>query len=521
MKRFILDNCLTVKGGLNNRVTLESWWVNKGVSDIRDRIIIETSNLHTPSFSERLYNIVNAFPAHICSCGKETSFNSYKDGYYKFCSTYCSTQDADRNTKIHLNRDYPTEKEKAKATNQKRYGVDWYFQTEEQKLKAKQTKIERYGDANFSNPAKTKITNMERYGVEYAILSPLVKKKSDNSIRQRNPSLWDAEWLQSTNQSHSISEMADMLGVTHKTILDSMRRLDVRPKFFPSKFNKTQGEILEFIDSLFDGEIRYNDRRVIPPKELDIYIPDLSLAIEFNGIYWHSYDHSPDHEEKYRHLTKHDLCREKGIRLIQIWDIEWIEKQTIIKDIIRRAIGKTENVVQARKTVIKTISQQMLDSFLNTNHVQGSINSKIRYGLFSDDELIAVMSFGWARFNKNHEYELLRYAQRCNYHVVGGSEKLFKKFIRDVPNSSVVSYSDRRLFVGDIYTRLGFSNAGSTDLDYFWVKKNMMLSRYETQKKKLHKLLGDGFDPTLTENQNMFNNGYRKLYSCGHNIWSR
>src|SRR5690606_36947302 len=124
----------------------------------------------------------------------------------------------------------------------------------------------------------------------------------------------------------------------------------------------------------------------IAPKELDIYIPEFNLAIEYNGIYWPSF---PIKNKSY-HLDKAKACEAKGIRLIQIWEHEWLTKQNIIKDIILHTMNKTARNVYARKTLIKEIDGNTYRSFIETNSIYGYRGAKYKFGMFLNMELVMV-----------------------------------------------------------------------------------------------------------------------------------
>lgn len=253
---------------------------------------------------------------------------------------------------------------------------------------------------------------------------------------------------------------------------------------------------------------------MIRPLELDIYLPDKNVAIEFDGLYWHSEENGKGEEY---HLSKTEECENIGIHLLHVFEDEWNDKQEIVKDRIRSILGFNGRIF-ARKCVVKELDAKECKEFLDANHLQGYYNAKHRYGLIYEGELVATMTFGKPRFNKNYDYELMRYSCRIGCNVVGGAGKLLAHFRRN-HEGSIVSYADRRYSDGNVYERLGFVKVGVSQPNYWYVRNGEKLSRYQCQKHKLAKLLGDGYDENISEHENMRLNGYDKIYDCGNLVY--
>ena len=270
--------------------------------------------------------------------------------------------------------------------------------------------------------------------------------------------------------------------------------------------SKEENILVAYIRNLGNYKIITNDRTIIKPKELDIYIPEKKLAIEFNGDYWHN----EEKVGKYYHQEKSLACREQNIRLIHIFEHEWINKQNICASIIKSSLGIYDKVVYARNCAIKYISSDDYRNFLDENHLQGNTNSSIRYGLYYQDELVAVIGFGKSRF-KSGEMELHRFCCKLNYHIPGA----FSKLIKHSNIFNFITYVDLAHFTGDRYKKLGFEEISVTEPNYKWVKGNTTLNRFATQKHKLAKLL-ENYDENLTEAENMEMNGYYQLFDSGN-----
>jgi G:T-mismatch repair DNA endonuclease (very short patch repair protein) len=289
-------------------------------------------------------------------------------------------------------------------------------------------------------------------------------------------------------------------------------------KCFPiSNGSCKEQELADFCKQYFPKLIKH-DRTLIKPYELDIVIPELKLAIEFNGVYWHS--DKVKNDINY-HLNKTLECEKIGYHLIHIWEYEWDDllKQEIIKAKLKALFNVEQERIYARKCIIKEISTQQKNEFLNKHHIQGEDKSKVKLGLFYENELVAVMTFGKPRFNKNYEWELIRYA--TSKHVIGGAGKLLSYFERKFKPKSIITYADRRFSQGNMYYKLGFKFSRNNVPSYIWVNDKLVYSRFQCQKSKLKELLRDNFNEDLSENENMSLNGFYKLYDCGNLVFEK
>lgn len=262
-------------------------------------------------------------------------------------------------------------------------------------------------------------------------------------------------------------------------------------------------------------QAEFSNRNLIG-KELDLLFAESGLGIEVNGRFWHS---EYNGKSKDYHLEKTERCLEKGMTLLHFWEDEVVFKQPIVESMIDARLGKSTKIY-ARNTEVREVPVTDTKQFLSDNHLQGSAQALAAYGLFSEGLLVSVMTFAKPRFNKSFEYEIIRYATKINLTVVGGSSKLFKAFVKDYQPSSVITYADRRYSEGKVYETIGFSFSKNSKPSYFYTKGNKNLSRYSCQKHKLQKLLGDKFDPDKSEHENMFANGWYRVYDCGSKVFT-
>lgn len=275
--------------------------------------------------------------------------------------------------------------------------------------------------------------------------------------------------------------------------------------------SKGEKEIIKFLSPF---ECEEHNHSIANGKEIDIYIPSLKLGIEYDGLRWHSEQFVQNNNY---HLEKTNECADKGIRLIHIFEDEWIYKNEIVKSRLLNIIGKTPNKIYGRKCEIKFVANDVTRDFLNENHIQGYCNSSIRYGLYYNGELVSLMTFGKLRKNLGSEscdghYELLRFCNKLNTTVIGGASKLFKFFLKTHHPSEVISYADRRWSFGNMYEKLGFTLSHISQPNYFYVIGNERENRFKYRKDVL---VSEGYDESKSEHQIMLERGIYRIYDCG------
>jgi hypothetical protein len=272
-------------------------------------------------------------------------------------------------------------------------------------------------------------------------------------------------------------------------------------------------EISEYIRELGFNTVE-KDRSTLADKEIDILVPDANIGIEYDGLYWHS----DEFKDRNYHLNKTEQCMSVGIRLIHIFEDEWNDKKNIIKSIISNILGKTYIKIYARNCEVREVGQKEKKEFLNNNHIQGNINSKINFGLYFDNQLVSLMCFGKPRVNlgrrdsEDDEYELLRFCNKLYTTVVGGASKLFKHFVNAYSPTLITSYCDRRWSIGNMYETLGFTLSHKSQPNYYYIQGNNRKNRFKFRKSELIK---EGFDPNKSESDIMKERGIHRIYDCG------
>lgn len=276
--------------------------------------------------------------------------------------------------------------------------------------------------------------------------------------------------------------------------------------------SNAEREICAFLYRFFPEEdISVRDRTVLSGgKELDIFIPKLGLAIEYNGLIWHS---EKFNKGKNYHLDKLVECNGKGIKLIQVFEDEWLERKDIVLSKIRHIIGKDCGVVvPARKCVITEVPKGEAHAFLDANHIQGSAGATVFVGAYHLSDLVAVMGFR----RVGEEWELVRFATLDGIRCCGIGSRLFRRFVREFAPEKVKSFADRRWTTdkdSNLYTKLGFCLTEVLPPDYRYVNGQNREHKFGYRKSRLHKKYG--FPMELTERQMTERLGVYRIYDCG------
>lgn len=524
MDEILLKNKLTnIKGKLNGNY-------NKMLSDSEKEFIMTLYPLYS-ELSDCCHALVNGGYNKCENC--EVVFIYGKKTYIKTCSNTCRNiiRKAKRE-QTNLERygfTNPSKnelvKEKIEQTNLERYGVKYLAQNKEIKEKMEQTNLERYG---FTNPTKNedvinkrRNTNLERYGNINILNSDSVlnkkyleRKEYIYNITGIELNKEEIDKLKINEKIHNYSESF----IKSLVCSDNLSFEDINNQFKSTytRYSRYKDNGIEIInnkstmekqlcDFLDSESIKYitSDRKQIAPYELDIYIPEHNLAIEFNGTYWHS----DIFKDKHYHQNKTVMCNEKGITLIHIYEHIYDDKQHVYESILRSKLNLNKRIY-ARKCELKEVPKQEEKDFLNNYHLQGFVGSSKCYGLYFNDELITLCSFGKSRFNKNYNYELLRNCTKPYITVVGGFSKMIKHYKNEIENQSILCYNDASISYN--------KNNKLTDPNYVWVKNGRVLKRYNTMKHKLKDLLGDGYNNKNSESENMVSNGYYRLFDSGN-----
>lgn len=526
------------------------------------------NNLLDITFKEKVYlttNNVKKVP--ICknpNCEKRVKFKNSTIGYYDYCSNKCMSSD-------------PIIKSKKEQTSLSKYGVTNPQKLQSIKNKIINTNQERYGSnspmCSIETQNKSKETLLKNWGVDNPNKSPeLIKKRIESfklsgykeSYKKASLAKYGVEhpWMHDEVHRKSVISSADGKNrITfskintifnkyphHKLVeIDYESEIKIctaicqighefkisRQNLYERKINQSEicticnpicrgisGQeiaLLNFIKEIYQGEIIENTRKLISPYEVDIFLPNLNLAFEFNGLWWHS----DLNKEKNYHFTKYKMCVDMGVNLITIWEDDWIYKNEICKSLISNKIGMSERI-PARKCVVKEISYGESKKFLESNHLQGDCKSSVKIGLFHENELVSLMTFSKLRIfmnrqNKNTDtYELTRFCNKIDKSVIGGASKIFSFFIKKYNPSKIETYSDNMISNGNLYKKLGFSFSHETSPGYFYLINKKRENRFSYRKDILVK---KGFDKNKSEEEIMLERGYNRIYNAGNKKW--
>lgn len=472
----------------------------------------------------------------ICGIRKNLSYQKYilnikNCGIYS-CSSKCAQIKVKKTSLEKFGSEYYTQthlyKESVNKSSLEKFGETHHLKSKEVRDKISNTNLGRYGTTNVfsSQIIKDKIsnTNLEKYGVS----NPSKNQEIINNIKNKSLVRWEKihiefykkkniKIISMLNNGDYEIECGDHSFITSRSLLQN--RLSIKTTIctkchaLNSQDSGMEIQLKNWIKSIYSGNILFNDRSIIPPKEIDIFLPDEKIGIEFNGLYWHSEENK---DIKY-HFLKHKECQLKGVDLIQVWEDDWIYKNDIIKSIILNKISKSERIY-ARKCEISILSNKDSKEFLLKNHLHGPINSKINIGLRFNNEVVSIMCFNGLRrsvggSSTEGKYEMTRYCNKKMTSVIGGGSKMLKYFIRNNKFSEIITYYDKSFGYNNSYSKLGFELIGETKPGYHYIIDGVRRHRYNYRKSNLVKM---GYDKSKTEKQIMSDLNYLRIFGSGN-----
>jgi len=506
---------------------------------IIEQIVGVTSFLPiTASITERLYCILNNIDIlPLClTCNNKVIFVDSSVGYRKFCSKKCAARHPSVNQK---------RKTQIKETNIKKYGTEHYFQTEDFKSKKEislhehygttnimqnldilekrsQTNVEKYGTLSplqhEETKKKTQKTNLEKYGTVHASSSDMVKQKVKQTFRRKysceqnqlhiSPEslkcLSDEQTLYTLHhvEEKSLTEIASMLNVDVNTVCSYFKTFRIEIKRF--QHSSLEHKLLTDLQAL-NLRVESNNRQIIAPQELDIIIPEYKLAIEICGLYWHN----ELNVDSYYHLIKLKRTNAAGYSLLTIFEDEIKYKYDIVLNTIKHKCGLNNVRIFARNTQVVDIhDKQVKERFFTKYHIQGNGPGSVTYGLYYDNNIVAMMTF---IVSKNNAI-LNRYATSSN--VVGGFSKLLTHAEKHLTVTHIETFADLRWSSGDLYEKNGFVLDNILSPDYMYVIGDKTFHKFNFRHKFLPTKLKK-YDATLSEHQNCLNNRIYRIYNCG------
>ena len=455
-------------------------------------------------------------------------------------------------------------KNKFKQTCLEKYGVENPYQSEEKKKKIKQTCLDRYGN---EIPAKTnqikekiKQSNLEKFGYEYAVQSPEIRKKLSFILKNKSDEekqliiqkikqtkferYGDKNYVNKDQIRKSLNNRSfeEKEKTSYKIMTNWRNKSDEEKKLILEKRKQTNqfkyksdwtcnildrtknhGSIsninLKFIDILHNNNISCNLEFHLDNKSYDFKIDN--TLIEINPTFTHNStmaaifsntQHQINSLPKDYHLNKSLLAKKYNFFCLHIFD--WDDKNKIINRFLPK------DIIYARNCELKEVNKKECDEFLDLYHLQNACRGQtIRYGLYYDNKLVELMTFGKPRYNKNYEWELLRLCSHKDYKIVGGSEKLFKHFIREINPQSIISYCDYSKFSGEVYERLGMRFIKLTKPNCIWSKHKLKITNNLLNQRGADQLIGTHDGKGTSNRDVMIREGWKEVYDCGQKIF--
>jgi hypothetical protein len=512
-----------------------------------------------------------------CECGAFVKFNTKSKetpygGWNQYCSRICmqkSTKTIEKRkqttlerygetswAKTDLAKETSTRKwslEKKKhfreeliKTYQDKHSVDFYSQTEEYLTKRNNTILNatngKYNNY-FQDVNNIKSSLVEKYGVDswskteegktlFSLNNPMknpslvLKSKLTRASNKYNEELFEIiinndsmrfksyiNTIAKNNNFVHRKEISNYLGLSYSFLNNLFRRFDMANDYITlgTSISYEEETVFQFVQSIYNGKIKRGDRTILNGREIDIVLPELKLGIEYNGIRYHS---ELGGKDKFYHFNKTEEAEEAGYQLLHIFSTEWMDaiKRPIWESIIRAKCGLLQNKIFARKCVLSEIDSKVANSFFTYNHLSGSVAASHYLGLFYNNELVSALSYGQSRFSKN-ETEIYRFASLLNTSVIGA----FGKFMSSLPKEGLVSFADRRIASNNTCYDKFFAKKSKCYPNWygFDLKTCDLKHRWNFITEKVKFLIKD-YDDTKSVSDNMFANGYDKIWDSGN-----
>lgn len=467
----------------------------------------------------------------------------------------------------HHTKDKKYQEEQVKK-NREKWGVDHFMSTDWFKAKARKTKEERYGGLFTKiQEEKRRKTNLMHFGYEFPMQSPIIKakvneyfiitfgchpskldetkKKVEDTFLKNygvtsysktdeykihmveiNMANYGVKWyFQSEDfKNKKIQTCILNYGVDHysKTKESKENYAKVCMERYgsphPNIYGKAQKELQDWLNS-FGFNFKSNSS-ILDGKEIDLYDENLKIGIEYNGLFFHT-EASLQPRTKNYHYDKYIKCLGKGIRLISIFEDEWLLKNDQCKNYLKSVLKKFNIKIFARKCEVKEINKEIANNFYEENHILGKCKLiDVSFGIYYNNDLFGVVSLGkHHRQNNKNVVVLNRLCFKDGIQIAGGASKLFKKCIEWAKNKgfeSIISWSDNRWTDGKIYNKLEFKLEKDYGPDYSYVdlKKCKKRISKQSQRKKITKC-----PPGLTEKEWCFQRGLARIWDCGKKLW--
>lgn len=516
---------------------------------------------NTDNPQQILYHVRDGSEIPVCACGKPRMFNKYSKGYFKTCGckSCVNSMRVDSIGKTTINKHgvmhtsmLESVQSKKKSTTFDRYGVEhnWKghmrqkgeltmlekygarhaLQNKDIRKKRDDTCNDRHGTLDFLHCEKSMRTNEEKYGSAVPATTPEIKSKIRESNARTSMAIANAKLSKfglsvvsydSVKQKYELScAKCGASFIAAGCTVNVKLRLGIDPcttcnPLTQASTSKKEKELAKFVAEEYSGRILQNYRGAVDGYELDIYLPDLNVAIEFNGLYWHSELYV---DNKY-HVNKTNAALACGISVYHVWEDDWDMRRDIVKSMICNIVNKSTKI-HARKCDVVRLDNSSARKFFEKNHIQGWFNSSNSYGLVHGGALVSAMSFSKTRMRSAktaaNEWELVRFASASGFSITGGASKLLSHFIKDVGPEIITSYCDISMSPDSaktVYSAIGFTLDSVTPPSPHWIIDGIRRNRLAFTKSKLIKM---GYDEKKTSIEIMAEQKYYRCFDCGH-----
>lgn len=488
MENFI--EIINKQNGPSGRMYNEKYVKNNYIEIYESIMNYCQSELINLPFKEKVYHYVHDIKDDkICknpNCNNLVKYKNSTLGYYEYCSNKCISSDPNiKKIKEEKSfKKYGTKapgmnqeiKNKIIETNNKKYGHNSPLQNNDIKNKAKSTFIKNYG---VDNPNKSDV-----------LLKRRIKTYSKNMRLKfletyKNIGIYDIDYENNKMYFHCSENHDFEISID---LFHNRRRINTMLCTICNPLNLhvsgLEKDLQKFIIESYNGVVLLNDKNIIKPYELDVYLPELNLAVEFNGLFYHS----EKCVEKEYHLNKTNLCEKQNIKLIQIFEDQWNDKKEIIKNLILKNINKTTNLNNDYK-ILRLIDEVIIKNHINEICLIEDF-SDFCFGLFLNEKIQAFISF---KKSIEHKYEIINYAEVTS----GCFDILFDYFIENYNPKEVLFELDRFFYspLQDNFKNFKINSYIEPDYYYLINKSRENKNKYTEKdaiKNKIYKIYDSG-----------------------------
>lgn len=481
--------------------------------------LLETATGRT--FGEKVARLLQGDPRCL-TCGSPATFKGPKNGFAPFCSRSCAAANPDLQSRLLSKR---------RQTMLARYGATSTLSSPALRQKVDATMLERHGTTNahvVGNTART-TTMLERYGVTVPSKNTIIAQRAGTTRRAR---ALERHVLAAQHAGYTL--VGDWTHVDQETtwrchdghtfthVLATAQRLPICRACHPALrgTSNQEQELAAWVEQL-GHEVQRNHRIVVDGKrylELDIYLPAKRLAIEFNGLFWHS--ELAGRGPRY-HLDKLEACSERGIQLVQVFEHELEHRPVVVHSVLLSKLGQLSSRLQARRLRIERLAREVAAEWFDRTHLAGNALHQLALGLHDGARLVAAASFSRQRFGRDKTvWELVRFSTEPGVAVAGGLSRLVTAAQRLLGFRVLRSFCDRRWGTGSGYLSAGFTKVGVTTPTYWYFTLRPTVVQHRTcfQKRRLQQLM-PGVEGTEWQLAQL--HGLNRFWDCGHIIFER